>query len=171
MIRASTIFPGIFPRGPGLSLIYIGHSLPRLQARNRPKQICSVWSRAAPLLNHTPFLRLPVSLLPGGVNRMRSLVSGNDGKERRAGRILRWVRRLSPTSFKRTRASRLAEMFLKEIRRVVCFVLVSTELLLPVQSVTLVEKRFFLFSFSPFLPSFFPSLFLKDVEQVLSSQA
>lgn len=101
---------------------------------------------------------------------MRSLVSGNDGKERRAGRILRWVR-LSPTSFKRTRASRLAEMFLKEIRRVVRFVLVSTELLLPVQSVTLVEKRFFLFSFSPFLPSFFPSLFLKDVEQVLSSQA
>lgn len=72
---------------------------------------------------------------------------------------------------KRTRASRLAEMFLKEIRRVVRFVLVSTELLLPVQSVTLVEKRFFLFSFSPFLPSFFPSLFLKDVEQVLSSQA
>lgn len=102
---------------------------------------------------------------------MRSLVSGNDGKERRAGRILRWVRRLSPTSFKRTRASRLAEMFLKEIRRVVRFVLVSTELLLPVQSVTLVEKRFFLSSFSPFLPSFFPSLFLKDVEQVLSSQA
>lgn len=93
---------------------------------------------------------------------MRSLVSGNGGKERRAGRILRWVRRLSPASFKRTRASRLAEMFLKEIRRVVRFVLVSTELLLPVQTVTLVRKDFF-----SFLLSLLSSLFLKDVEQIL----
>lgn len=55
---------------------------------------------------------------------MRSLVSGNGGKE--TVRILRWVRRLSPTSFKRTRASRLAEMFLKEIRRAVSFTRVQS---------------------------------------------
>lgn len=101
---------------------------------------------------------------------MRSLVSGNGGKERRAGRILRWVRRLSPTSFKRTRASRLAEMFLKEIRRVVRFVLVSTELLLPVQSVTLVPRDFFFLSFSSFFLSF-SFFFLRDIGQILSSQA
>lgn len=55
---------------------------------------------------------------------MRSLVSGNGGKE--TVRILRWVRRPSPTSFKRTRASRLAEMFLKEIRRAVSFTRVQS---------------------------------------------
>lgn len=86
---------------------------------------------------------------------MRSLVSGNGGKE--TVRMLRWVHRLSPTSFKRTRASRLAEMFLKEIRRAVSFT--------RVQSVTLVPGDFFLFpSSSLFFEGCWTSSFSPSVE-------
>lgn len=116
-----------------------------LRARKRPKQICSVRSRAHRSSAHA-FLRLPVSLLPDEVNRMRRLVNGNGRKESWT-RIERWVHACL-TSFAPTRASRLKEMFFKEIRNVVasCYSFLRRPFSL-VESVTLAWNEFSFFFF------------------------